>query len=308
MTRLLLLSLLLGMISYQTQAQNFQKLEKLYQKQHFDKLKKAAHKLRKKYKKKPEPYLYLAKAEASNPKRIGVAWNYYKTAYRKDRSPQKDVISTNSQLTNIFRTHLSQQGETFLNWEDTVRATRCAEELIRYFQDSTLYAAVQPPPPVEAEKLEELPIKKIETPVLGNKTFIKPSIQPKREDMVNFAEKQEGVHYFYTGEKPETGFDCSGFVLYVYRNFGYNFMHSTKMAAQLGKPVELLDARPGDFVCFGSHDAKQYKRIFHMGMVYSNDGTEVKVIHATVSKGVKIDSLTSGYWSNSAFFIRNVMD
>lgn len=307
MIRTLSILVCLSWMTHLAQGQNFKKLDKLYQKKDYTKLKKAAHKFRKKYKQSPEPYLYLAQAEANTPRRIIPAWNYYKTAYAKDRTVNKEIVSQASSLQDKLKKHLKKQGESFLSRKDTVRASRMSNELISYFGDSSLYEAVQPKAPEPIVIIEETP-KKVEIPVLDAKKFSQPKIQPNRVDMVRFAEKQAGIRYFYTGEQPETGFDCSGFVLYVYRNFGYNFLHNTKEAAQLGKTVALLDSKPGDFVCFGTKNPKKFKSVYHMGIVYSNDGTEVKVIHATVSKGVKVDSLTSGYWSNSSFFIRNVMD
>jgi len=73
--------------------------------------------------------------------------------------------------------------------------------------------------------------------------------------IMNVAAKFEGVPYIFGGDSP-AAFDCSGFVAYVFANFGVALPHSVHGQNMLGRLVKPEDARPGDLVVFNnlSHD------------------------------------------------------
>lgn len=77
---------------------------------------------------------------------------------------------------------------------------------------------------------------------------------------------QIGVPYRYGGNSPETGFDCSGFVKWVYGQFGFKLPRISREMMSLGRPVERENLRPGDLVFFGKG-----KRITHVG-IYTGQG------------------------------------
>ena len=72
---------------------------------------------------------------------------------------------------------------------------------------------------------------------------------------MNVAAKYEGVPYIFGGDSP-AAFDCSGFVAYVFANFGVSLPHSVHGQNMLGRQIKPEDARPGDLVVFNdlSHD------------------------------------------------------
>jgi len=73
--------------------------------------------------------------------------------------------------------------------------------------------------------------------------------------IMNVAAKYEGVPYIFGGDSP-AAFDCSGFVAYVFANFGVALPHSVHGQNMLGQRIKPENARPGDLVVFDdlSHD------------------------------------------------------
>jgi len=102
------------------------------------------------------------------------------------------------------------------------------------------------------------------------------------------AVKLVGAPYRYGGMTPK-GFDCSGLVLYSYRQAGVALPHSTDQQRHLGKPVQRSELRPGDLVFFN----QQGKKHGHVA-IYVGNG---EMVHAPSSgKHVRRDRLDSPYW------------
>ncbi|HXH95832.1 MAG TPA: C40 family peptidase, partial [Gaiellaceae bacterium] len=68
--------------------------------------------------------------------------------------------------------------------------------------------------------------------------------------VVRFAKHLLGVPYHYGGNSPGTGFDCSGFVRYVYGHFGVSLAHSSFADFVRGQSIARRQLRPGDLVFF----------------------------------------------------------
>jgi len=108
--------------------------------------------------------------------------------------------------------------------------------------------------------------------------------------VTSYARSLIGVPYKYGGSTPETGFDCSGFVSYVYRqSIGLSLPRSTQLLSQEGKPIMSSQLREGDLVFFDTN-----KRSFsHVGIYLGDD----RFIHAPSSGGsVRIVDMSSPYW------------
>lgn len=134
-----------------------------------------------------------------------------------------------------------------------------------------------------------------------------PAIIPGRESIIKKSEEAMGTPWKWAGMTPGVGFDCSGFIIWTYGQFGYEFPHRTKMLAQIGTPVTLEKAKAGDLVCFGSSEYKP-DRVYHVGLIHSREEGEVNMIHCGTTLGVSISPLTSGYWSEKDYFIVRIAE
>lgn len=116
-----------------------------------------------------------------------------------------------------------------------------------------------------------------------------PVASSKGEEIANFAKQYLGCKYVYGGSGPST-FDCSGFTMYVYKQFGINLSHSARAQAKNGSYVAKGDLQPGDLVFFKDYETMD--GIGHCG-IYVGEGN---FIHASSGTGycVKISTLLSG--------------
>jgi cell wall-associated NlpC family hydrolase len=80
----------------------------------------------------------------------------------------------------------------------------------------------------------------------GKERSARPAGRPR---IVEIARRYLGTPYRWAGASP-AGFDCSGFVMYVYSRIGIQLPHSSWMLWRVGKPVARKDLRPGDIVFF----------------------------------------------------------
>jgi len=116
------------------------------------------------------------------------------------------------------------------------------------------------------------------------------------DSIINFAESLIGVRYRSATSDPLQGFDCSGFVSYVFKKFNFNVPRSSGDFINIGVKVSLEDALPGDIIIFTS-PKKHSHRIGHVAIVYSNDSDGLKFIHSTSGKehGVTITAMDDTY-------------
>ena len=108
-----------------------------------------------------------------------------------------------------------------------------------------------------------------------------------------------GTPYRWGGTSPESGFDCSGLVGYVFRTIGIDLPRVSRSMAHEGTEVANRDAlAEGDLVFFGKRG-----RIDHVG-IYIGDG---KFLHAPrTGRDVTVSSLTTGYWSQKYLQARRI--
>lgn len=107
-----------------------------------------------------------------------------------------------------------------------------------------------------------------------------------------------GVPYVFGGTSPY-GFDCSGYVQYVFANAGVSLPRTADVQYEVGTPISTTDLVSGDLVFFSTYTYGAS----HVG-IYLGDNN---FIHASSSRGVTIDSLGSSYWSSHYIGARRIL-
>ena len=106
--------------------------------------------------------------------------------------------------------------------------------------------------------------------------------------VVSYARHFLGVPYSWGGTSPRTGFDCSGFVRFVYGHFGISLPHSSFADLWRGRHVSRRYLRPGDLVFFGGAS--------HVG-IYVGGGRFIDAPHTGAV--VRITSMHRGWYGSS---------
>jgi cell wall-associated NlpC family hydrolase len=125
--------------------------------------------------------------------------------------------------------------------------------------------------------------------------IIQPVSAVAPHELVNFARTLIGVPYKYASTDPAIGFDCSGFITYVFNHFHINVPRSSVDFTNVGKEISRESAKEGDLILFtGTVDS--IRIVGHMGIVTENVDT-LKFIHSTSGRanGVTITPLTTHY-------------
>ena len=113
----------------------------------------------------------------------------------------------------------------------------------------------------------------------------------EREKIINYAKKQIGTPYVWAGNSP-TGFDCSGFTCYIMKEFGKELPRRAVDQHQNSRKIKEKNVQKGDLIFFDNGAG-----ISHVGMVVSEKGKPIVMIHASSSKGVILTELEkSDYW------------
>ncbi|UPG93206.1 C40 family peptidase [Luteibacter aegosomatissinici] len=112
-----------------------------------------------------------------------------------------------------------------------------------------------------------------------------------REALLAFAMKLRDIRYHRGGRTPTAGFDCSGFVRYVFaKSIGLDLPTNSASQFLAGLSVKRTEMKTGDLVFFRTRG----KAISHVG-IYIDNG---QFIHSpSAGKTVRVDSLNEAYWS-----------
>jgi peptidoglycan DL-endopeptidase CwlO len=267
--------------SVSAQVKEFDKLEQLYAQQHYKLVYMKSIKLMDRpdndYSQLPKFYNSLSLFQLSKNQR----WLKRNQNALAIASKLFDEIKTSSEGFRVFNAHInevSELKEDLFSWGEDLKRTR---------EDET------------ADQLEKILVTLFDkVPSVRQKTGnpIKkntPSNNDKRSQVIAFAEKQIGVPYVWAGTTPK-GFDCSGFTGYVLKEFDITVPRRAVDQQKSSKKIKEKNAQKGDLIFFNSGSG-----ISHVGIIVSENGESLKMIHASSSKGVIITDLeSSSYWKN----------
>lgn len=140
----------------------------------------------------------------------------------------------------------------------------------------------------------------------SNEAMYLPSYGPQeamilREKLIEAAKKYIGVRYVYGGMSPTWGFDCSGYIQYIFREIGIDISRVVTTQLADGAVVAREDLQPGDLIIF-SHTAG-YSFACHIGLYLGND----QLIHCGETRGVTIVNLSDPYYSSHFECARRVI-
>lgn len=101
-----------------------------------------------------------------------------------------------------------------------------------------------------------------------------------------------GYPYVWGGANPSSGFDCSGLVVYAYKQLGISLPHLASSQMSAGYAVDYNNLQAGDLIFF----SMKGNGIDHVGIITGSDGS---FIHASSpNTGVKYDNLYNSYYKN----------
>lgn len=116
--------------------------------------------------------------------------------------------------------------------------------------------------------------------------------QSNVQEIIMNALSLTGIKYQYGGNSPETGFDCSGFVRYVFREAASIALpHNARAISQVGRIISAEELQPGDLVFYNT-----MKSAFsHVGIYLGNN----RFIHAPSSGGgIRVVNMDADYWAS----------
>ncbi len=137
-------------------------------------------------------------------------------------------------------------------------------------------------------------------------TYIAPirdTVLPIR--MVAFAKTLIGTRYVFGCSAPSTGFDCSGFINYIFDHFNITVPRSSVDFTDAGTTISLEKGRPGDLILFTGTNSN-LRVVGHIGMIVSNNTDGISFIHASSGKenAVIITTLDDRYMKRFVKVVR----
>ena len=126
-----------------------------------------------------------------------------------------------------------------------------------------------------------------------------PAATVSGSEIISLAQQYLGVPYVYGGSSP-SGFDCSGFTMYIFAQVGVKLPHGATSQLSYGASVSRSELQPGDLVFFQDYGAVAS----HVGIYIGGD----QFIHASSSyyngHCVVISSLTETYYNSHYYTAR----
>jgi cell wall-associated NlpC family hydrolase len=149
------------------------------------------------------------------------------------------------------------------------------------FADDTLAAKALPGDTVVKDNVRNNDTALVMPEILPETKNVKPA------SIVAFAKSLTGVPYVYGSTDPKVGFDCSGFITYVFNHFNIKVPRSSVDFTNVGREIDTSKALPGDLILFTGTNPME-RHVGHMGIVTSNGNGKLEFIHSTSGKAMSV--------------------
>ncbi len=125
------------------------------------------------------------------------------------------------------------------------------------------------------------------------------------DKLVDFAETLKGVKYQLGGCDKVKGFDCSGFVWYVFNHFDIKVPRTAVNYTNAGKEIKPIHSKRGDIILFTGIDPTAGV-VGHMGLITKRDEKGIQFIHAASGggKGVMVSNMSEYFYKRFVKIIR----
>lgn len=129
------------------------------------------------------------------------------------------------------------------------------------------------------------------------------------DSMIAYSKTFLGLKYKYGGIKPTTGFDCSGFMKYIFNHFGYDIHRTAREQYKQGINISKDSLQPGDLLFFRYRNRKGKYYIGHVGMVVDIDTANhvFEFIHSC-RRGVTISLSTSEFYAKRMYGFKRLIN
>jgi cell wall-associated NlpC family hydrolase len=215
------------------------------------------------------------------------------------RAKQADLVAQRAEEKRSIEGQIGEQNQLLASIKDQIKQLKIeeaqrqaelkAQALARL--EAQRIAAQQAQAAAAAASTTGTPVADTEVP-----TGAAPPDGSLASQVVSIAMQYLGVPYVWGGSSPSTGFDCSGFVMYVYAQIGISLPHHAASQYGYGVPVSQEELAPGDLVFFDG--------LGHEGM-YIGGGQFIHAPHT--GDVVKISSLYEDWYGSTYVGARRIL-
>ena len=123
--------------------------------------------------------------------------------------------------------------------------------------------------------------------------------------VIELSKKYIGVPYKWGGTTPD-GFDCSGFLFYIFKNSGVDFPRTIQDMQKISDKIDIKNAEKGDLLFFKGTNINS-NDVGHVALVVEKTSESLIIIHATSSKGVTMNDYNQyQYWTSRFLFATRI--